>query len=549
VKSADLVLVHPPSVFDFRERPVAAGPISDMVPSTSIFEMYPLGFLTLCNTMSRNGYSARICNLALRMLASSRFDPARYLRRLRARAFGVDIHWLVHAQGGLEVARLLKRLHPDVPVIVGGLSATYYHEELIRLPFVDYVVRGDSTEKPVVKLFDALKQGREPVDVPNLTWKRNGDFHVNELSWVPKDLDDVPIDFGEVITDAVKYMDPFSPLPYLTWAREGTTALLPFRGCVHDCVICGGSCSTYRRFFGRTRLGVRSPGALARDVAGIARLLRGPIVILGDLRMPGGHYAEKFFDAAAKLRISNQVVLEIHGPVAKDFLERAVRVFPRLNLIFSPESIDERVRKRFGRKWGNREFFEFMDYAPRYCKRIDLFFMIGLPEQTRESVARTADFCEDLMRPLGKDCNIQPQIAPLGPFIDPGSPIFESPEEYGYTLRYRTLADHAKAQDASTFKELLAFDTRWLSREDIVELGYTGALSFARKKAKYGLISKRMLDAVERNVKDATAGNGDGAPSLSGTTVLKSELAWPGAALHVRPLEALRYAAQGLFKS
>jgi hypothetical protein len=41
-------------------------------------------------------------------------------------------------------------------VLIGGLSASYYHEELVRLPFVDFVMRGDSTEEPVRQLIFEL---------------------------------------------------------------------------------------------------------------------------------------------------------------------------------------------------------------------------------------------------------------------------------------------------------------------------------------------------------------------------------------------------------
>ncbi len=43
----DLLLLHPPSVFRFRDLPLFFGPVSDVVPSSSIFEIYPIGFLTI----------------------------------------------------------------------------------------------------------------------------------------------------------------------------------------------------------------------------------------------------------------------------------------------------------------------------------------------------------------------------------------------------------------------------------------------------------------------------------------------------------------------
>ena len=78
---------------------------------------------------------------------------------------------------------------------MGGLSSSYYHEELIKYPFVDFVIRGDSTEEPCRQLLHAIRNG-EPLDsVENLTWKRpSGEVVVNPLTFIPSNLDyiDVP---------------------------------------------------------------------------------------------------------------------------------------------------------------------------------------------------------------------------------------------------------------------------------------------------------------------------------------------------------------------
>ena len=116
----DLILLHAPAVFDFRKRPTLFGPISDIIPSTPIFEMYPLGFLTMTNYLRQYGFTVRTANLAFRMLNDPQFDPEKSIRSMHPRAFGIDLHWLVHAQGSLEIARLVKKHHPHIPVIFGG---------------------------------------------------------------------------------------------------------------------------------------------------------------------------------------------------------------------------------------------------------------------------------------------------------------------------------------------------------------------------------------------------------------------------------------------
>ena len=113
---ADVVFLHPPSLYDFRSRTLLLGPISDVIPSTPIFEMYPIGFVSLCDHLEQAGFSTRIINLAGKMLASSRYDPEREISRLRPKAFAVDLHWLPHVQGSLAIGELIKKHHPDIPV-------------------------------------------------------------------------------------------------------------------------------------------------------------------------------------------------------------------------------------------------------------------------------------------------------------------------------------------------------------------------------------------------------------------------------------------------
>ena len=77
----DLLLLHAPSVYDFRKKAILYGPVSDMVPSSTVFEMYPLGFLTMASYLHDRGMHVRIVNLALRMMNSRRFDVPRFLAR------------------------------------------------------------------------------------------------------------------------------------------------------------------------------------------------------------------------------------------------------------------------------------------------------------------------------------------------------------------------------------------------------------------------------------------------------------------------------------
>ena len=137
------------------------------------------------------------------MLNDEKFDPEALIPALDPVAFGIDLHWLPHAHGALAVAEMVKRHHPDTPIIFGGFSATYYHEELIRYPFVDFVIRGDSAQEPLRQLMACLKgdarradAGRDPQ--PHLA-QSSREIHVNPHSYRPDNLDHVMLDYRYVV--------------------------------------------------------------------------------------------------------------------------------------------------------------------------------------------------------------------------------------------------------------------------------------------------------------------------------------------------------------
>ncbi len=272
----DLIFLHAPSVYDFRERATLWGPISDLVPSTPVFDMYPIGFTTLLAYVQQHGFQARIMNLAARMVRSARFDPDRALANLQApRAFGIDLHWLPHAHGALEVARRVKQLHPRSPIIFGGYSATYFHEELIQLPYVDYILRGDSTEEALRLLLECLRSDSVPADVPNLTWKRpDGTVQVNPQTYVPDTLDHLTMDYHPLVRAVVRDRDLLNYAPFSHWLDYPIMASLTVKGCTEHCTICGGSAFAGRNLSNRHRPAYRSPECLAEDVRRIGALSR-----------------------------------------------------------------------------------------------------------------------------------------------------------------------------------------------------------------------------------------------------------------------------------
>lgn len=505
MSQAELVLLHAPSVYDFRKESILYGPVSDLVPSTPVFEMYPIGLTTIAEFLERHGLRVRIVNLAVRMLNSDRFDAEALIRKLRPAAFGIDLHWLPHAHGALEVARLCKAAHPDIPVMMGGFSATYFHEELIRRPEVDFVVRGDSTEVPVLQLMQHLtgRPGAPSLaEIPNLTWRApDGTVQVNDLTYSPTDLNHVLIDYSYVVKAVARYRDLASFIPFKGWLGYPITAALSVRGCSHNCRTCGGSAAAFAALHHRRRPAYRAPEDLAQDIRNIARFSKGPVFILGDIRQAGDEYADRFLRAIHGYQ--GPVIVELFDAADHDFIRRLAQAMPNWTLEISLESHDEAVRAAFGRPYRNAAIENTMAAAlAAGVRRLDLFFMIGLPKQDVQSVLDTVDYCEALMRDLDKGPvrRLIPFISPLAPFLDPGSLAFEDPERYGYRLLARTLEEHRQALVQPSWKYVLNYETQWMNRDQIVDSTYEAGLRMNRLKDRFGLVSHEQALRTEARI-------------------------------------------------
>lgn len=503
----DLILLHAPSVYDFRKENQMFGPISDVVPSTHIFEMYPIGFMTMLGYLEKHGHSVRIINVALKMLKSRRFNVEKLIKSLNPYAFGIDFHWLPHAQGSLALAEIIKKYHPHTPVIFGGLSSSYYHKELIKYPQVDFVLRGDSIEEPLRQLLEKIKTGQETTDVPNLTWENiKNKVMVNKLSHSPDDLDYFPFDYSKIIKSTIRYRDIIGHLPFFNWFSYPVVAILPWRGCTHNCVICGGSAQFYKNYCGRKTPAYRSPKMVAKDIGLISKFLKGPIIILGDIRQAGNRYAIELLECIRREKVKNHIAIELFYPASREYLQFVADAIPNFNIEISPESHDEEIRKTFGRHYGNAGLEQTINDAMELgCKRFDLFFMIGLPKQTPQSVMETVAYCETLINKFSGVGNgkVIPFISPLAPTLDPGSLVFENPKKYGYKFFYRTLEEHRQALMQPSWKYMLNYETKWMSRDEIVECTYDAALELNRIKAKHGIIKQKELKEIESRINDA----------------------------------------------
>jgi B12-binding domain/radical SAM domain protein len=257
-----------------------------------------------------------------------------------------------------------------------------------------------------------------------------------------------------------------------------------------------------KRVVNRDQVAYKDPEILAQEVSSIIKYLRGPIFFLGDCLQGGRDRFTEMMNILRPLKIRNEVMVEFFSPPARDVLEEVASTFPRFNVEISPESHDEKVRRAFGRPYENADLEKFIEDAQATgCRRLDLFFMTGLPGQDYDSALGTVDYCRALMADFGSRMRLVPFISPLAPFVDPGSDVFESPDHYGYRLRFRSLEEHRKAMLSHTWTDMLNYETVWMNRDTLAQATYESAIGLSRLKGEKGLFSRKRTEAVVRRAR------------------------------------------------
>lgn len=502
-----LTLLHAPSTYDFREMTILRGPISDLVPSSSIFEMYPIGFTSIANHLEASDYTVRIVNLAARMLQDEQFDVDYFIKHLSAPLiFGLDLHWLPHAHGSLEIAKLVKRYHPDTPILLGGFSASYfYHEIMSNYPQIDFILRGDTTEDALRQLLETVSSGHDFATVPNLVWRdRSGEIHANAMTYSPATLDTINYDFRRLMVSSIRDRDLLSYMPFQGWLNYPIMPAVTCHGCVMNCVGCGGSAYAFRHLHGRSEPAFRSPEKLAEDIFKIAGVSNAPAFVIGDIRQAGHEYTERFLSAIKGLR--TPIIIEFFTPVSEKFMRRIADAMPNFAVEMSIESHDPVVRYAYGKPYSNDAIESTIkNILDSGAQRLDIFFMTGLPEQTYQSVLDSVDYADYLLNRFGADKRLRPFIGPMAPFVDPGSQAFEEPDKHGYHIFYRTFEEHRQALLQPSWQFTLNYETHWMNRHDIVHSTYDACIGFAKIKAKHNLIPAEEANRVIMTLEEGKA--------------------------------------------
>lgn len=195
-----------------------------------------VGILYLASYLRKNGINAK-CLYINDAYTKDELEKTiiTCLKNAAPRYVGLSMKWFPHICRIFEMASIIKNYDTTIKVIVGGDTASYYAEQVIGHPDIDFLVCGDGEEA----LKQICKGNPDPI---NTYSKKDGSiikpsqYHANN-----EDSDISLLPLNTIAVDAI-----LTPL---------TTLYIPTsKGCYYDCVQCGGTKKIQENIFHRTKV-------------------------------------------------------------------------------------------------------------------------------------------------------------------------------------------------------------------------------------------------------------------------------------------------------
>jgi len=440
---ADILYLHP------AKQEVAAR--YDRYIASPAYPIMPVGVVGLANMLADEGLVVRGLNLPLELLLDTAFDLRTWLgAQGQPRLILIDLQWYEHCYGALDVARACKSAYPEVPVVLGGLTATRYAQSiLMQFNEVDYVIRGDA-EEPLRCLSELCRANtidtKKLAGIPNLTYRADGKVRQTARTYMAKPADLDRLDF--VGLSFLEHREGYRAIQYIgaglvqpQHPRLKGHWLCIGRGCTYNCSYCGGTRSAHRKLAGREGVVLRSVERTIEDIARLSAEGVHQVSLTLDPAIMGAAYWGPLLGGMAERALRIGLYNEFFQLPSEEFLAAfaAVADLEHTEVALSPLVGSEHVRRLNGKAFGNAELYATLDRLREHELPLYVYFSLNLPGETpgtfRETLRVAEEICRrypsHLLRMINK-CHT----------IDPVSPMSETPTRFGVRPEFKTFLDY-----------------------------------------------------------------------------------------------------------
>lgn len=353
------------------------GKLANMLLTPSV----PLSIVFLGSYLEQQGYHVRLFDEQVELLSERRIQDVVNEFHPGVIGFTCTTPGMSRAH---EIATDIKKINPEIRVVMGNIHPTVLPEETLKNPVVDLVVRGEG-EFTFLEYLQALENDGDILKIDGISHRLNGSFHHTPNRSYQKDLDVFPPINWKLLTD---FNDSYS----IEW-------ILTSRGCPYKCIFCS-----------------------ARSVSGFKYRFNSPQRVIQEVDTVIQNYGKKFFSFAD----DNFVVKkERTREICKLLIERGYHKEVKWLCQTRADAVDEAILElmreagceyiSFGIETGTQRLLdligkslkiETIEHAVNLTHKVGIksrgSFMLGLPTETTEDSLATIDFARRLPLDIAK---------------------------------------------------------------------------------------------------------------------------------------------------
>ncbi|SET17043.1 B12-binding domain-containing radical SAM protein [Anaerobranca gottschalkii] len=380
-------------------------------------------------------------------------EIAKGIMQIQPDLIGFSLKFAANIESTVKTVQIIKGYDYKGIIVMGGNTATFLYEHLLRNGFADVVVLHEG-EQTFYELVKAIKEaGRSGYQarlygVSGIAF-RDGQGRIvrtKDRGFIDN-IDSIPF-------PQRKYYDHF-------YRKSSSIYMFSSRGCCYSCFYC----STTRMWGNRWR--GRSPENLVDEIKEV--LNQYPNIhnfnFVDDNFLVSRTRVEKFIELIKKERLTDKTYNFSARPelLDADILSR-LKSIGCSKIFLGIESGSPKILKYLNRRYSPAEIINKVDYAEKIGIEIVASFMIGLPFEESQDIDMTFTLIKEIPA-----TNIQCHIfTPL-----PGTPCYDNHEAFGLDIK-----EHNPLEinlDSETFS------TANLSKEQL-RLLHRKALSLIRHK-------------------------------------------------------------------
>ncbi len=353
----------------------------------------------------------------------SQQEIRRQLKEADAEMYMISSLFTTYYQEAVEIISILKKVKPGAIITAGGYHAALYPGYFLNDCGIDFVITGEG-ETAAVKLAGYLSGKINIGDVPNLAYKDGSGIKQTDKYY--NDINDIPLPDR----DLLKKRD-------MKAYKKNFISMITSRGCPNRCEFCTG-----RAIWG-TSYRTRDAGTVITEIEKCAETHCADIINFEDDNL--FHSRDRAVGLlkeiiGVKNKIKTDLEFTAMNGISLENLDDDILAlishagFRELNISLVTYSKD--LQKKIGRPFDSGRFRSFAEKAKSLGMNTRAYFILGLPEQTKNEIEDTIDFLKGLR------VKIFPSV-----YYNVNS----APEEW-------------KAQRSSAFFN----ETDYLSREDLI---------------------------------------------------------------------------------